>query len=75
MEDGEAVDEPNEAVIAAATGEETVTGDGDSLTYRPSSQGWASRVLPLMYVYLYYVRYGFLWLVLLPFFLSFIYLS
>ena len=39
------------------------------------TQGWAARVLPLMYVYLYYVTYGFLWLVLLPFFLSFVYLS
>ena len=44
----------------------------DSLTYRPSSQGWASRVLPLIYVYLYMLDTGFCgWF----YFLSFFYIS
>ena len=27
----------------------------DSLTYHPSSQGWASRVLPLIYTFIFFV--------------------
>ena len=47
----------------------------DSLTYRPSSQGWASRVLPLMYVYLFcsMLDTGFCgWFYFLSFFLLYI---
>ena len=48
------------------------TSAKESLSYRPGSQGWTSRVLPLMYIFNF--LYVFLGLVLLSFLASMLYM-